>query len=164
MDDLDLVSLVTQLAERLSARRRWLVTAESCTGGGLSEALTAVPGSSAWFERGYIAYSNTAKREMLQVKAATLARFGAVSEQTAIAMAAGALAHSHADVAVAITGVAGPSGGTAEKPVGTVCFAWMNKGEEAQAATRLFPGDRQAVRRQAIVFALQGLLEQTGKN
>lgn len=159
MDSPDLLKRVAQLAERLTARRHWLVTAESCTGGGLAETLTAVPGSSTWFERGFVAYNNTAKREMLGVKTATLSRFGAVSEQTALAMATGALAHSQADLAVAITGIAGPSGGTPEKPVGTVCFAWAGPAAASRAATYRFSGDRQAVRHQSIEQALAGLLE-----
>jgi nicotinamide-nucleotide amidase len=161
--DLEIEKLLHQLAHALNANGRTIVTAESCTGGGLAEALTSVPNSSAWFERGFIVYSNTAKREMLGVKAATLARFGAVSEQTARAMAMGALDHSHGDLAVAITGIAGPSGGTPEKPVGTVCFAWVNKRQEARTLTHLFQGDRQAIRRQAVIFALQDLLSQNLK-
>ncbi len=157
-EELDLPALVRLLAEALSASRRRVVTAESCTGGGLAEALTSVAGSSAWYERGFIVYSNIAKREMLGVKAATLARFGAVSEQTARAMAQGALRHSHAELAVAITGIAGPGGGTPEKPVGTVCLAWADK-QSLHSTTAHFSGDRQAVRRQAEARALRGLLE-----
>ncbi len=156
--ELETEALVRRLAQALNAAGLTIVTAESCTGGGLAEALTSVPGSSAWFERGFVVYSNTAKREMLGVKAATLARFGAVSEQTARAMATGALQHSHADLAVAITGIAGPGGGTPEKPVGTVCLAWANK-QAQHSATYHFNGDRLRVRRQAVISALQGLLE-----
>jgi nicotinamide-nucleotide amidase len=156
--DVEIQALLEQLAQALNTTGRTVVTAESCTGGGLAEALTSVPGSSGWFERGFVVYTNTAKREMLDVKAATLARFGAVSEQTARAMAAGALRHSHGDLAVAITGIAGPDGGTPEKPVGTVCLAWADK-ESQHSTTCRFNGDRQSVRRQSVVSALQGLLE-----
>src|SRR4051812_31201744 len=121
--DVEIQTLVQQLGQALNTTGRIIVTAESCTGGGLAEALTSVPGSSGWFERGFVVYTNTAKREMLDVKAATLARFGAVSEQTARAMVEGALGHSNGHLAAAITGIAGPDGGTPEKPVGTVCFA-----------------------------------------
>ena len=151
------------LAERVAAallkKRAMLTTAESCTGGWVAQALTAIAGSSAWFERGFVTYSNAAKEEMLGVRPQTLARHGAVSEETAREMALGALAHSRADVALAITGVAGPSGGSAEKPVGTVCFAWATAGGRARAETRHFAGDREAVRRQSVERALAGVLE-----
>ncbi|MER0204219.1 MAG: CinA family protein [Nitrosomonas sp.] len=136
-----------------------LVTAESCTGGGVGQAVTAVPGSSAWYERGYITYSNTAKREMLGVQQATLDQYGAVSPQTAQEMAIGALNHSHAQISVSITGIAGPDGGTAEKPVGMVCFAWAAQEGLVRQETRYFTGDREAVRRQAVATALQGILQ-----
>jgi nicotinamide-nucleotide amidase len=151
------------LAERIAAallrKRAMLATAESCTGGWAAQALTAVAGSSSWFERGFVTYSNAAKEEMLGVLPQTLARHGAVSEETAREMALGALAHSRADVALAITGVAGPSGGSAEKPVGTVCFAWAAKAAAARSETRRFAGDREAVRRQSVERALDGVLE-----
>jgi nicotinamide-nucleotide amidase len=151
------------LAERVAAallkKHAMLATAESCTGGWAAQALTAIAGSSNWFERGFVTYSNAAKEEMLGVRAQTLARHGAVSEETAREMALGALAHSRADVALAITGVAGPSGGSAEKPVGTVCFAWAAKGASARAETRRFAGDREAVRRQSVERALHGVVE-----
>ena len=151
------------LAERIAAallkKRAMLATAESCTGGWAAQALTAIAGSSSWFERGFVTYSNAAKQEMLGVRPQTLARHGAVSEETAREMALGALAHSRGDVALAITGVAGPSGGSAEKPVGTVCFAWATKDGAARAETRRFAGDREAVRRQSVERALQGVLE-----
>jgi nicotinamide-nucleotide amidase len=137
--------------------RLMLATAESCTGGWVAQVITSVPGSSGWFERGFIAYSNTAKREQLSVKTRTLARFGAVSEQTARAMAEGALLHSQAQVTLAVTGIAGPDGGTTEKPVGTVCFAWAGKNRETLSMLRRFEGDREAIRRQAVVHALEGL-------
>jgi len=150
------------LAERVGAalRRRGVVlaTAESCTGGWLAQAITSVAGSSEWFDRGYVTYSNGAKGEMLGVRDETLRKHGAVSEETAREMAAGALARSRAGIAVAITGVAGPSGGTAEKPVGTVCFAWARSDGTPQTETRRFAGDREGVRRQSVVVALAGLL------
>ena len=138
------------------------VTAESCTAGGIAYSLTQIPGSSAWFDRGMVVYSNEAKQAMLGVAAATLRDFGAVSEPVARAMALGALQHSAAQVAVAVTGIAGPDGGTPLKPVGTVCFAWALRRPGmatpwAQTATRHFSGDRAAVRTQAIVAALEGM-------
>ena len=157
--------LAADLGRRLKAAGRMLVTAESCTGGWAAQAVTAVAGSSAWFERGFVTYSNAAKSELLGVSAGTLARHGAVSEQAAREMADGALARSHASVALAITGVAGPAGGSTEKPVGTVCFAWAAGGAGARSETMLFAGDREAVRRQSVIHALQGvmrLLDQIG--
>lgn len=148
-----------QLGNQLIAHKLMLVTAESCTGGGLAEMITQVPGSSAWFERGFVTYSNDAKREMLGVDHDTLENFGAVSEQTACAMVEGALSHSHAQVAVAITGIAGPDGGTEEKPVGTVCLAWYREGHQVQSAKVHFEGDRKQVRQQACLLALQGLID-----
>jgi nicotinamide-nucleotide amidase len=150
--------LAADLGRRLTAARRTLVTAESCTGGWAAQAVTAVAGSSDWFERGFVTYSNAAKREMLGVRAETLERHGAVSEQTALEMAGGALARSGASVALAITGIAGPGGGSAAKAVGTVCFAWAAKGSAARSETMLFAGDREAVRRQSVIHALQGVL------
>src|SRR5213076_2596431 len=127
--------LARKLGERLKAKGALLVTAESCTGGWVAQAATAIAGSSAWFERGFVTYSNAAKEEMLGVRRETLARHGAVSEPVAEEMALGALAHSHASFALAVTGVAGPSGGSAEKPVGTVCFAWAAAERPARAET-----------------------------
>lgn len=135
-----------------------LVTAESCTGGWVGQAVTTVPGSSAWYERGYITYSNTAKCEMLGVQQATLDQYGAVSPQTAQEMAIGALNRSHAHISVSITGIAGPDGGTSEKPIGMVCFAWATQENLVQQETHYFTGDREAVRRQAVATALQGIL------
>ena len=155
--DTELIAAADLLGHELKRAGSWLATAESCTGGWLGEVLTAVPGSSAWYERGFITYSNAAKREMLGVKTETLARFGAVSEQTARAMAEGALGHSHADLAVAITGIAGPAGGSPEKPVGTVCFAWGARRVPVYSTTRRFAGDREAVRRAAVKAAIEGL-------
>ena len=154
-----LIALSTLVGERLRAKRLILATAESCTGGWVAQAITAVSGSSEWFDRGFVTYSNAAKREMLGVRGETLDRHGAVSEATAREMASGALAAGGAGAAVSITGVAGPTGGTAEKPVGMVCFGWALDGGRVDAVTRHFAGDREAVRRQSVEFALQGLLE-----
>jgi nicotinamide-nucleotide amidase len=161
--DAELLKLAEQLAHALKVAGLSLATAESCTGGGLAQVLTAVPGSSLWFERGFVSYSNLAKREMLGVKTDTLARHGAVSEPVARAMAEGALSHSHADLAVAITGIAGPGGGTPDKPVGMVCFAWARRKEDTRSTTLHFPGDRAAVRRQAMATAIEGLQENLRK-
>lgn len=148
-----------QLAELFLKSSSKLVTAESCTGGGLAEILTRIPGSSAWFERGFITYSNESKNELLSVPMETLEQYGAVSEETAIAMAEGALENSHADVSVSITGIAGPDGGTEEKPVGTVCFAWCKRGEPGKTTRIQFDGDRLKVREQACMLAMQGLID-----
>ena len=136
-------------------------TAESCTGGALSEIITRIPGSSHWFERGFVTYSNAAKQELLRVPTETLDRCGAVSEETALAMAEGALANSHAHVSVAITGIAGPEGGTPEKPVGTVCIAWAGRNIPPRSVSTLFQGERLQVRQQACLMALQGLIDIT---
>ncbi|HJS39490.1 MAG TPA: nicotinamide-nucleotide amidohydrolase family protein [Burkholderiales bacterium] len=151
-------ALARKVGEALKAKGAKLVTAESCTGGWVAMALTAVAGSSDWFERGYVTYSNAAKREDLGVAEATLARHGAVSEQTAREMAAGALNKGGGQVALAITGVAGPTGGTPAKPVGTVCFAWTD-GSKMVSETKRFDGDRERVRRQSVERSLQGILE-----
>ena len=153
-----MTGLAHKVGEALKAKGLRLVTAESCTGGWVAMALTAVAGSSDWFERGYVTYSNAAKREDLGVAAETLARHGAVSEQTAREMAAGALKKGGARVALAITGVAGPTGGTPAKPVGTVCFAWTD-GSKMLSETKRFDGDRERVRRQSVERSLQGILE-----
>jgi len=153
-----------QLAELFLKSSSKLVTAESCTGGGLAEILTRIPGSSAWFERGYVTYSNESKNELLSVSLNTLQQYGAVSEETAIAMAEGALENSHADYSVSITGIAGPDGGTEDKPVGTVCFAWCKQGESGSATRVCFDGDRLKIREQACMLAMQGLLERLQKD
>lgn len=152
-------ALAVQIGVRLKARGWLLATAESCTGGWAAQVVTSVPGSSEWFERGFVTYSNDAKREVLGVRAATLDRHGAVSEETAREMAAGALAASRAHVALAITGVAGPTGGTPGKPVGMVCLAWAVRDGAVEAATRRFDGDREAVRRASVMLALQGVID-----
>lgn len=162
MDDKSLENLSMRVGEALKARAWLVATAESCTGGWIAQVLTAIAGSSDYVDRGFVTYSNEAKQDMLGVPAQTIARHGAVSEETARAMAAGALAHSRAQVAVSVSGVAGPGGGSARNPVGTVCFGWALNG--AGATQRLisariqFQGDREAVRRQSVQYSLQGLL------
>jgi nicotinamide-nucleotide amidase len=155
----DTLSLLGSLVgARLKERGMVLTCAESCTGGWVAQTVTAVAGSSAWFDRGFVTYSNEAKQEMLGVPAETLERHGAVSEETARAMAVGALTHAQANVALSVTGIAGPSGGSAEKPVGMVCFGWAGGGREPSTETKYFDGDREAVRRQSVIHALQGVL------
>ncbi|MBK6355355.1 MAG: nicotinamide-nucleotide amidase [Betaproteobacteria bacterium] len=157
------MSELETLAERLGCllieRGEWLAAAESCTGGWLAQSVTAIAGSSTWFDRGFVTYSNAAKADMLGVSDSTLARHGAVSEAVARAMAQGVLTHSRADWSVAITGIAGPSGGSPEKPVGTVCFAWASKEGGCEAKTCLFSGDRASVREQSVRYALNGLID-----
>ena len=157
-----LAALARRVGSRLKARGLKLATAESCTGGWIAQAITSIAGSSEWFERGFVTYSNDSKREMLGVRAATLARHGAVSEATAREMATGALKRSRAQISVAVTGVAGPGGGTRKKPVGMVCFAWAVKKGDAHSAVRRFRGGRESVRRQSVAAALQGLLQRLG--
>jgi nicotinamide-nucleotide amidase len=156
--DID-ASLLQAAVHELKRQGLMLATAESCTGGWVAQAVTSVAGSSEWFERGFIVYTNLSKREMLGVSAQLLSQHGAVSEPVARAMAEGALSHSRAQVALAITGIAGPGGGTPEKPVGTVCFAWAGKERVTQSATCVYSGDREAVRRRSVETALRGLLE-----
>lgn len=150
--------LVPQVADRLKSLGLILATAESCTGGGLSYWLTSLPGSSDWFDRGFVTYSNAAKIDMLGVSPITLDTHGAVSLETAKEMAEGVLQHSKASVSISITGIAGPDGGTTEKPVGTVWIAWGKKGAATTVKHHLFTGDRQAIRLEAMVTALSGLL------
>jgi len=150
--------LAEKVGERLKAAGAQLVTAESCTGGWVAQAVTAIAGSSSWFERGFVTYSNDAKQELLGVTKQTLEAHGAVSEETAREMADGALKRSKGTIALAVTGVAGPGGGTREKPVGMVCFAWAD-GKKLRSETRRFSGDRDSVRRQSVIRALQGVLE-----
>jgi len=153
-----LYELAERLGAELKARGLMIATAESCTGGWVAEAITAVPGSSAWFERGFVTYTYISKREMLGVASDTLGRHGAVSEPTVQEMVAGALERSHAQVALAVSGTAGPSGGTPEKPVGTVCFAWGMTGVAPRSETRHYAGSREDVRRQSVIHALNGAL------
>ncbi len=159
---MNLDSLSQEVGKALKGKDQMLVTAESCTGGWVAQAVTSVPGSSDWFERGFVCYSNASKEELLEVTPATLERHGAVSEEAAREMALGALRHSRGSVCVAVTGVAGPAGGSAAKPVGMVCFAWTRGGKmraETRTETKLFEGDRESVRRQSVIRALQGVLE-----
>jgi len=149
--------LANTLGARLKRANEMLATAESCTGGWAAQVVTSVAGSSAWFERGFVTYSNEAKQELLGVRAETLRAHGAVSEETACEMARGALERSRATVSVSITGVAGPAGGTPEKPVGTVCFAWARAGD-VRSETRRFAGDRESIRRQSVILALEGVM------
>ncbi len=154
-----LTALAAEVGNVLKRRGWMLALAESCTGGGIAEAVTSVAGSSAWFDRGFVTYSNEAKIEMLDVNPQTLQMHGAVSEATVREMAAGALAHARAQVAVAVSGIAGPDGGSPEKPVGTVCFAWATKAGTLCSTRVQFSGGRQAIRHLAVEHALRGLLE-----
>jgi nicotinamide-nucleotide amidase len=157
--DAALEALSRQVGTALGEQGLTLATAESCTGGWVAELVTDTAGSSAWFDRGFVTYSNQAKADMLGVRTDTLAQFGAVSEEVAQAMAAGAIAHSRADWTISITGIAGPGGGSSVKPVGTVCFGWCRRGDLPSSETRQFSGARRSVRQQAVVHALTGLLQ-----
>ncbi|OFI68436.1 damage-inducible protein CinA [Vibrio cholerae] len=148
-----------QLGLLLAKQQQILTTAESCTGGGVAYWVTEVAGSSAWFDRSFVTYSNEAKQEMLGVREATLQQFGAVSEQTVEEMALGALLHSRATLAASISGIAGPGGGSVEKPVGTVCFGFASVQGWLKVETCHFVGDREQVRQQAIAHVLQSLIE-----
>jgi len=158
-DDESLALRAAAVAAELKAHGRILVLAESCTGGWIAKVCTDLAGSSAWFERAFICYSNRAKSEMLGVRAASIQRHGAVSEIVAAEMARGARRAAHADFAAAVTGIAGPDGGTPDKPVGTVCFGWVGPSDEPETETCLFAGDREAIRRQTVAHALDGLLQ-----
>lgn len=158
----DLNALARQLAADLLQRRQTLAVAESCTGGWVAKVLTDLPGSSRWFDRGFVTYSNAAKQDMLGVSATTLEAAGAVSEATVREMAAGVLRNSPADLALAISGIAGPGGAVSDKPVGMVCFAWATRGGRQRVETQQFAGDREAVRRQSVAHALQGLINVSG--
>lgn len=153
------MEIVLQLRELLKQHQWKLVTAESCTGGGVSEVITSVPGSSEWFDRGFVTYSNQAKIEMLGISPQTLEQFGAVSEQTAREMAEGALNRSDAQVSLAVTGIAGPDGGTPDKPVGTVWFAWAADEIPTSAELQHFDGDRDEVRIQSKNYVLNQLVK-----
>jgi len=163
MDDA-LLSLAAELGVVLKARGYTLALAESCTGGMVAQAITSIAGGSAWFDRGFVTYSNQAKIEMLGVSSKTLEVYGAVSEQTAIEMAIGALKNSHAQVAGSITGIAGPDGDTPEKPIGTVCFAWAEAGKTAFTTTKYFKGNRQEIRQQATVELITRLVNRLNSN
>lgn len=159
IDDAILFAYAQQVGDLLSSKNLKLTTAESCTGGWVGQSITAIAGSSGWYECGFITYSNQAKHRLLGVQATTLLKYGAVSEQTAREMVSGALKMSTAQVALSVTGVAGPGGGSKEKPVGIVCFAWELKEGIAQSATHFFSGDRETIRRQAVAIALRGTIE-----
>lgn len=159
MDTQDTLVLVESLAQRLLARGAMLATAESCTGGLIAAACTELAGSSAWFERGFVTYSNEAKTELLGVAPALIAQHGAVSEAVARAMAEGALQRAAVQWAVSVTGIAGPAGGSPDKPVGTVWIAWAAPGHDTRAQCHHFQGDRAQVRAQTCHAALQGLIQ-----
>lgn len=167
MHDKNLTLIIKQLAELLLENNKKMTVAESCTGGWVAKVLTDLAGSSAWFERGFVTYSNEAKQEMLGVSESTLINYGAVSQETVTEMAIGALKNSHADYSLSISGIAGPDGSSAEKPVGLVCFAWARKTANSEdlisTSQKLFSGDREAVREQAVVFALTELLNLLSK-
>jgi len=157
---------MSQLAAHVGTALRkhgmMLATAESCTGGGIASAVTEIAGSSAWFDRGFVTYSNQSKVEMLGVSSATLERFGAVSEATVREMVEGALRHSKAQLALAVSGIAGPGGGTPEKPVGMVWFAWGMENSQCVARMHRLVGNRTEIRVQAVYIALQGVIELLG--
>lgn len=153
------MNLANRVGEALRSRKLMMATAESCTGGGVAQAITDIPGSSEWFDCGFITYSNASKSELLNIPAALIAQHGAVSEEIAAAMAEAAVANSNADVAVSTTGIAGPGGAVPGKPVGTVCFGWR-VGNKTRTERRVFQGDRQAVREQSVEHALSCLLKQ----
>jgi nicotinamide-nucleotide amidase len=156
--DRQIYALAVQLGQVIAPSRMMVAAAESCTGGLVAGAITAVPGSSAWFERGFVTYSNEAKQEQLGVPEAVIEDFGAVSTETAQAMAQGALRASRAQWSVAVTGIAGPSGGSVEKPVGTVCFAWASSAGVDAVRCQL-DGDRADIRRRSVIIALEGLID-----
>lgn len=157
--DADLEHLSAETGRTLLAHGLTLATAESCTGGWVAQVVTHTAGSSAWFERGFVTYANAAKTDMLGVRMDTIEHFGAVSLETAAEMAVGALENSKAMISLAITGIAGPTGGSPGKPVGTVCFSWCIRGSAPSSESRLLAGDREAIRRQAVIHALTGLIE-----
>ena len=154
-----IATLAIELGAVLKERNLMLALAESCTGGMVAQSITSVAGSSAWFDRGFVTYSNVSKIEMLGVRAETLEKFGAVSEETALEMALGCLKHSHAQLSGSITGIAGPDGGTVDKPVGTVCFAWAGEKLLLSTTTKRFFGNREEVRQQAAIAWMAGLTE-----
>ncbi|MDC9726138.1 MAG: nicotinamide-nucleotide amidase [Gammaproteobacteria bacterium] len=158
MSDAELQQLTIQISKYLLKHHLLLSVAESCTGGWVAKCCTDIAGSSTWFDRGVVSYSNQAKQDLLNVQDSTLTEFGAVSEQTALEMAQGCLSNSNADIAVSITGIAGPDGGSRDKPVGTVWIAWASK-KSAKAVLHHFSGNRDAVRRQAVSTALSGIIK-----
>lgn len=152
-----ILALAAQVGKALQDKGLLLTTAESCTGGGVAQAITEIAGSTAWFDCGFITYSNASKTEMLDVSAALIAQMGSVSEEVAAAMATGALGASNAHIAISTTGIAGPTGAVPGKPVGTVCFGWANA-DTVHTERLVFAGDRTSVREQTVVHVLQGLL------
>lgn len=164
MTDRELSQLCARVGQQLLARNASVTTAESCTGGWIAKALTDIAGSSAWFERGFVTYSNEAKQQMVGVSESTLAQFGAVSEQVVREMAQGALSEAGAQYALSVSGIAGPDGGSEGKPVGTVWFGFAASTGEVLALVERFHGDREAVRRQATAWALQTLHDHFLKN
>jgi nicotinamide-nucleotide amidase len=162
VSDEELHQLAVEVGDKLRARNWMLATAESCTGGWVGQLLTSLPGSSHWYERGFITYANAAKVEMLGVPEQALASHGAVSEETAAAMAAGALKHSRAQASLAISGIAGPGGGTQQKPVGLVCYGWALADGTLMSSTCRLDGDREEIRSRAVAAALRGLIELLG--
>lgn len=154
-----MLDVAKKVGQELALRGMVLATAESCTGGWIAEEITAVPGSSDWFECGFVTYSNKAKHTMLGVDSAVIEAYGAVSEQVVIQMAEGALQQSEASIAVAVSGVAGPGGGSAEKPLGTVWLAWAMQGKPTVTLANKFDGDREGVRQQSVQKALEGVLD-----
>lgn len=164
MTDSELMQLSEQVGQALKVRGATVTTAESCTGGWVAKVITDIAGSSAWFERGFVTYSNEAKAQMIGVREETLAQHGAVSEPVVVEMAIGALKAARADYAVSISGIAGPDGGSEEKPVGTVWFAFAAARGEGITRRECFSGDRDAVRRQATAYALQTLWQQFLQN
>ena len=167
MNHQEVTIIVEQLAKLLTQNNKFISVAESCTGGWVAKVLTDLAGSSEWFERGFVTYSNRAKHEMLGVAESTLQKYGAVSEETVSEMAIGALTNSHADFSLSISGIAGPGGGTEEKPVGLVWFAWAEKTIESErlifSEHKCFSGERDTVRYQAVVYALSQLLNLLSK-
>ncbi len=157
--DAELLALSAQLGLRSKAHGKMIAVAESCTGGGIAQVITEIAGSSAWFDRGFITYSNDSKIQILDVKPATIEKYGAVSEQTALEMVVGALTHSTADCAVAVTGIAGPDGGSLEKPVGTVFIARCYKQQAAEVLRKHYFGNRHQIRAQTVKTALEWLLQ-----
>lgn len=154
-----MTSILKNVSTKLHENNLLLVSAESCTGGWIAKEITDLAGSSAIFERGFVTYSNLAKQEMLGVSVNTLNNFGAVSEQVVMEMVEGALNNSKADISISISGVAGPGGGTVEKPVGMVCFGWMMRGKKAQVKTKTFEGDRNSIRKQAVNYCFTGIIQ-----
>lgn len=158
IDDQKLEELAEELGKILIQRGLMLVSAESCTGGWIGRTVTSIPGSSKWYERGFITYSNNSKSEMLGVNHRSLEKFGAVSEQIATEMAAGAISNSCAQVSIAVTGIAGPGGATEGKPVGMICHSWAIKDGLARTAVCFLEGERESIRKQAVAIALQGTI------